>query len=193
MSYTPSYSQIKFDYPSSWFIPYKILLSTLEWQELRYVILSRDGKACTVCMAEESFKIGNRYYRKPTNEEIAENNKPYEMDLGDNTLYIKHAPIVGLPTDTPTILHIHHKYYVYDNLPWDYPLEAFQVVCQTCHFKIHSEDRIPVYSNSNLDESYPLTPCTRCHGSGFLQEFHYHREGICFRCEGRKFEEFIVQ
>jgi len=35
---------------------------------------------------------------------------------------------------------VHHLYYEYGKEPWEYPLEAFVTLCETCHL-IESEER----------------------------------------------------
>ena len=35
-------------------------------------------------------------------------------------------------------LQVHHKYYLPNVLPWDYPNDAFLVLCQSCHEKEHN-------------------------------------------------------
>lgn len=38
-----------------------------------------------------------------------------------------------------------------------------------------------------------LTPCSRCGGTGYFQEYRHIDNGICFRCKGNRFEEFVVE
>ena len=35
--------------------------------------------------------------------------------------------------DETTTLHVHHKYYVQDRKPWEYPNFALMTVCKGCH------------------------------------------------------------
>lgn len=39
--------------------------------------------------------------------------------------------------DTEEELHVHHVYYEKDRQPWDYPDEAYLVLCTKCHNKWH--------------------------------------------------------
>lgn len=34
-------------------------------------------------------------------------------------------------------LHVHHQYYLPERDPWDYPMECFVTLCDTCHEKEH--------------------------------------------------------
>lgn len=190
-----SYRDIKDKFENSWHVPYEILLKTLEWQNFRETIISRDKKTCIVCGKEQSEKFEKQYYRKPNEEEIAENLKEITVDFfGDGTYVrkMKKARIVGVPTNNPVILHVHHKHYVFGYLPWEYEKEILMTVCHNCRVKIHKSEIIPVFVNKNLKEELNLNLCSRCKGTGFLDEFHYFQNGICFRCDGRKFEEFIT-
>jgi hypothetical protein len=38
-------------------------------------------------------------------------------------------------TDTTSNLQVHHIYYKYDLLPWEYPDEALITICDLCHEK----------------------------------------------------------
>lgn len=41
----------------------------------------------------------------------------------------------------PPTLTIHHLYYERDREPWDYPDNAFMVLCEDCHEKRQSVER----------------------------------------------------
>jgi hypothetical protein len=41
--------------------------------------------------------------------------------------------------DKKSPLHVHHKYYLKDNEPWEYPLEAFLTLCERCHTDEYEE------------------------------------------------------
>lgn len=188
------YKDIKADYKTSWHIPYDVLLNTHEWKEFRLTIIARDKNVCRSCNKEQSERSGRAYFRKPTEEEIIENSKEVVVDLlGDGSCLVKmkRAKIAGVRTNNPTILHVHHKYYILGNLPWEYKEEALVTVCHECHIAIHDKEKIPVYSDNSFKEKLDLSPCSRCNGTGFLDQYLYFQNGICFRCNGRKFEEFI--
>ena len=87
-------------------------------------------------------------------------------------------------------LHIHHKYYIKDKLPWEYNTDALQTLCWNCHEELHKNVQVPIYLNNEV-YGY-LTPCFRCFGAGQFPEFCHIQSGICFRCNGAKYEELIV-
>ena len=35
-------------------------------------------------------------------------------------------------------LNVHHLYYKHNSKPWEYPNDAFLVLCKECHQKIHN-------------------------------------------------------
>ena len=80
-------------------------------------------------------------------------------------------------------LNIHHKYYVRGRKPWEYPNDALITLCQECHQNRHHNSKVPLY-NSNHELLAELSPCPRCGGSGYLPQYHYHMNGICFECGG---------
>lgn len=97
------------------------------------------------------------------------------------------------PIDSPIPakgLNIHHKYYVKGFSPWEYSDDALITLCQDCHKKTHKKERIPIYrslSPSRAIDSYAIA-CSRCDGSGYLPQYHYYYEGVCFKCWGEGIE-----
>lgn len=92
-------------------------------------------------------------------------------------------------------LHVHHKYYIIGRKPWEYPNDALITLCSDCHEKLHKLKiaDIPVYSIDNQGRNIKMeyTPCQKCNGLGYLKEYMYYHGGICFRCNGAKYEELI--
>lgn len=189
-----SYNDIKESYRSTWEIPYNILLELREWKELRERILERDQYTCRMCNKKGSEKHGDVYYRRLSPEESAASVQMEVVDItgtGEMVIMQETAPVVAEPTKDPVILHVHHTYYVHGDAPWEYPEDAFLTLCHGCHVEVHESLVIPTYVDETKQQLIPLTPCTRCSGVGFLKEYLHYQNGICFRCMGRKFEEFI--
>jgi hypothetical protein len=87
-------------------------------------------------------------------------------------------------------LHVHHTYYQEGKMPWEYPNDALQTLCWSCHESLHENTKVPhldVYGN----EMGKLTPCSRCIGMGYFSEYNHIQNGVCFRCQGMKYEERI--
>ncbi len=87
-------------------------------------------------------------------------------------------------------LHVHHKYYQLNKLAWEYPKESLITLCWICHENLHKDEVVDV-----LDEEGKVvkkySPCQRCFGAGMFPEFRHVESGICFRCNGAKYEELI--
>ncbi|NVN97217.1 hypothetical protein HXX01_03230 [Candidatus Nomurabacteria bacterium] len=88
-------------------------------------------------------------------------------------------------------LHVHHNYYLSEKKPWEYGDDALTTLCPTCHEELHKDGKTGIHDN-NGNVIGLLTNCFRCHGAGWFPEFHHVQEGICFRCNGAKYEELIV-
>lgn len=80
-------------------------------------------------------------------------------------------------------LHVHHKFYIHGNRAWEYEDDALVTLCIDCHQKEHDEKVIKVYSK-NKEELYIIEKCGKCYGSGYLKEYDYYCDGICFDCHG---------
>lgn len=89
-------------------------------------------------------------------------------------------------------LEVHHRYYVYNTSPWNYPDEALITLCKDCHTLIHETYSPLIYTVQN--DKYVrmnFTPCNKCGGRGYIKEYKHIEGGICFRCRGHRFEELI--
>lgn len=89
-------------------------------------------------------------------------------------------------------LHVHHKYYQDNLLSWEYPLSALTTLCWICHKELHEKQKI-LWLDENGNEKGKLTRCFRCHGSGYFPQYDHVEGGICFRCNGTRYEEWIVK
>jgi 5-methylcytosine-specific restriction endonuclease McrA len=185
-------------------ITYSDKLLTHEWKTKRELIINRDKKTCTNCKSVQTTKNYGTYERPNTPEEqeeyikqvndlyresVLDIFKPFKGNLFPDI--IKNVPLGTQIVEKPTILHVHHKYYINDKLPWEYSNDALITLCQICHQDVHDNTEIPVYLDNEMTTRLKLTKCSRCNGSGYLKEYHYHQNGICFRCNGNKYDEFI--
>jgi hypothetical protein len=102
----------------------------------------------------------------------------------DNTFSI---PVLS---ENPVVLHVHHKFYIKENLPWNYDNKALITLCNWCHWELHEQTIIPVYTmvNGELHE-LNYTPCSRCNGAGVFPEFRHIHNGVCFKCNGNRYEK----
>jgi 5-methylcytosine-specific restriction endonuclease McrA len=42
-------------------------------------------------------------------------------------------------------LQVHHKYYKPGVLPWNYPVDAYEILCVNCHREKHAEQNFDQY------------------------------------------------
>lgn len=87
-------------------------------------------------------------------------------------------------------LQVHHTYYQDDRMPWDYPAHALHTLCWICHWDFHATQTVPWLDVNGRQKGW-LTPCARCGGSGYLPQYYYYLNRICFRCSGAAYDEFI--
>lgn len=179
------------------YVLYSEKLKTIEWAQRREVILGRDKFTCQKCQTRHSRIIEDVAYINYTEEEEQKYIETFKVQIQNyQEIYGINQPISipKKPLDQdyqPKYLQVHHKYYIKNNHPWNYPDEALISVCASCHQKIHDTEDIPVYSSELKDVKLTLTKCSRCNGSGHLKEYNYHLNGICFKCNGNEFEENI--
>ncbi len=162
-------------------IPYHQLLQTSEWAGRRKEIIVRDGCKCARCQTAETEVIGaardeNGKYRHFFIEKVRKGN-----DEIVNSLELSPKGAVWF--------EVHHKFYIINRYPWDYPDSALITLCNWCHQEIHDTTVIPVLSYEG--EALGYTPCSRCNGSGSFSEYSHVQSGVCFKCNGARYEELI--
>lgn len=172
---------------------YKELLLTVEWRAFRERIIDRDNITCQKCKIKACQSSGtDRYYTKIDPKE-------YEQLLKERDEEIKKNPFIDLeiegflpiknnppyPASVIDIeIHVHHTYYVSNNLPWEYDTDSLITVCSDCHKAIHKNEVIYVYLDKQFSSSLKLISCTKCEGTGYLPAYDYFENGICFDCGG---------
>ncbi|HSB92805.1 MAG TPA: hypothetical protein VLC28_06790 [Flavitalea sp.] len=80
-------------------------------------------------------------------------------------------------------LNIHHRYYIFGKMAWEYNNDALISLCVECHKREHETKEIYVY-NENGSKLFIPEICHRCAGSGYLKEYDYYLNGVCFQCGG---------
>lgn len=184
---------------------YTDLLTTTEWRDKREKILLRDNLKCTECLVHGSIIKNKTAYRLKSDEELL--NSKVELDKAYDEFVIMiqsmspvNSPILKIPKIDvdpliidlePNFLHVHHTYYINNHLPWDYDDESLITLCSDCHQTLHNENNIPVYEDKFLSQNLNYSKCIRCSGSGYISKYHYYLNGICFGCNGSKYEELI--
>ena len=124
--------------------------------------------------------------------------EPYADLLKKKDWFIKKAQIIARDSSECRIcgrtvsevpLEVHHNFYVQGLDPWEYPDEALVTLCADCHRKWHESHDLRLAEKQG-DTWYMVKriPCARCHGVGYLHQYSYYMDGICFRCWGERFE-----
>lgn len=96
-------------------------------------------------------------------------------------------------TENNIALHVHHKFYIVNKLPWEYEDDDLTTLCNVCHMNLHEKTIIPIYKIDNgcrIGLNY--SPCSRCNGVGYFPEYKHVDGGLCFKCHGERYEELIT-
>ena len=178
-------------------IPYYLLLDTNEWHAKRNKIISRENNICQYCKKSciddyiPKATPAGVIWKPGIYEELEIEKNFYCRTTGEHLGSYPAITVKLTEQKDPHFAHVHHTYYVLSNLPWNYPDEDLMLLCHKCHTKLHESERISVYLNKNQLQSINCTPCSRCGGKGHLPQFNYVEAGICFRCRGACFEEWV--
>jgi len=89
-----------------------------------------------------------------------------------------------LPEEELIDIHIHHKFYRKNCMPWEQPNSDLIALCEDCHEKHHQQS--PLIFIDGEDEANRLENCSRCGGTGYLPIYKKIQNGICFKCRGAK-------
>jgi 5-methylcytosine-specific restriction endonuclease McrA len=150
-------------------IPYYELLETEEWFHKRKNIIKRDNYKCSIC---DSFEYLN------WDKQLDGTYKYYCINWGEG----EDMPFEWHYSDRKVWLHVHHKFYIEDKLPWEYDDKDLMTYCNWCHYDFHEKNVIKFYKqevDNNLTE-VTYIPCKRCHGAGCFPQYRHVENGIFF-------------
>ena len=89
-------------------------------------------------------------------------------------------------------LHVHHKHYIIGLDPWEYKDSELVTLCEECHKIVHAAEDVPVFIlEDGMLKKRTLTACSRCAGAGYFPEYSHVQGGVCFRCHGARYDEYI--
>lgn len=199
---TPSYSLIKDSLVGlNRREQYQKLLNTLEWWLYRDKILARDKRKCTTCQQPEGPIYKEMPYEewlsivepiRKANEEFTRFAKKYPEKIVQQIL---DGTFIGLRAEISreqeigfVVLHAHHDLYFDNMLPWKYDLKYLRTLCSTCHSNFHANEIVYLYKDETRKYRKITKNCSRCGGTGFLPQYDYWFEGICFDCNGLGFD-----
>lgn len=170
---------------------YGDLLKLPIWKNRRNEVLRRDNLLCSTCGLPGT--IIEKYSSKPdfsyTTLEVFDRYQPVDSELSMDD--VNRMRVIYIPSPT-IILHVHHRYYLLDSLPWEYNDKVLVTMCSGCHHNWHEKNKAVVYQKRGK-KYYTLnvTPCERCNGVGSLLQYKYYMDGICFKCNGARYNELI--
>jgi hypothetical protein len=85
-------------------------------------------------------------------------------------------------------LHVHHKWYIKDEFPWEIEDDGLVALCHHCHKEVHLTEEISVYGKNMDGTMHPTLNfniyCNRCSGAGWFPQYKHVEDGICFKCRG---------
>lgn len=90
--------------------------------------------------------------------------------------------------------HVHHTYYLKDELPWEINDSALITLCFDCHKKKHEATEIQVFKrvyNDLIPLSKEKPYCNRCGGMGYIPKYIHVQNGICFKCRGNLINQSV--
>lgn len=163
-------------------IPYEFLLDTVEWETVRNRIVKRDKEVCTRC------KKGATAGRNGSDIFFGFKLKSIDVSM-DGTTISAHEEKELYSSDKHVHLEVHHRYYIRDRYPWEYPDNALVTLCNWCHQELHNSEKISYYDSEGQSLNY--TPCYRYSGRGSFSQYKHVKGGVCFRCHGARFEQLI--
>jgi len=167
-------------------ISYAQYLTADEWLAKRNAVIERDNYICISCKRGSTFYIKNwaspiKYHLWNVNNSTGEH-APWHIK-GDNKL---------IPADKHYHLEVHHRRYILNRLPWEYPNDDLITLCNHCHTEFHQNNKVPVYSEDELTKlDYEV--CDRCNGYGYLPEHKHVQNGICFKCQGERYLTPLIE
>lgn len=174
---------------------YGDLLNTLEWFSKRNTIIERDENQCVKCKRYKTFSLGGNHFRELTLEEKMQDEDRVKKSIKTNEakygFAIADAASAGIEVEKPIYLHVHHKYYILNKLPWEYQDDVLVTLCHFCHCEVHERDNIKIFKDERRAEEVNMTPCSRCLGRGYISEYRHVQGGICFRCHGFAYDELF--
>ena len=159
----------------------KFEVCSLKYEPYRFLVSNSDGKIILSAVQKHMNPLDSSL-------EIAEvimkdGQRHYVEKLRSSSLRKMKADIHFIyRSEYPTSLNVHHKLYRQDRNAWDYNSKELTTLCEECHEFLHSTTEV---------RKIPLTPCSRCGGHGFIPRFKHIENGICFRCGGAKYDEYI--
>lgn len=129
----------------------------------------------------------NIFLKKSTNEFLADMitdedvTKNLEVDI--EAFWLIEYGIENLSCKNGNKLEVHHKCYRKNQVIWNQDDCEYITLCNICHEIVHNNQLIPFYNEQGQIIQF-MTPCLKCHGTGYLKQYNHISNGICFSCNG---------
>lgn len=182
---------------------YNHLLKTVEWNNVRVRINKRDHQSCTICGSMQGAKREIPFNDEELTKREAELTALAEAEVIRNSeidsrfnltsnsksdylkILSKYRGMIPAYHNKHVVLDVHHTYYVDGKLPWEYPDESLKTLCRSCHEFQHYLFKTPVYDSPELTIiTHYRDDCSKCSGTGYVEEYEHYQNGICFDCGG---------
>lgn len=175
-------------------ITYQDLLRTEEWKNKREEIINRDGKRCSKCDLSGTGSFAHYDEKTKIYSYITEDGKEYirYVKNKDGIIVKESVPRITI-TNKPYHLQVHHKYYIFNQLPWEYEETALITLCNWCHSETHEIEKIIMYYDGSKGLFEELIPCERCYGAGWFSHYSHIQNGVCFKCNGKRFKRELIE
>ena len=167
-------------------LSYQELLNDPRWKERRKEIIKRDQCKCRDCEKQQTLSYYDHRLKCHVHLQPSGLIKVTSFFDREGNFGTRNESEL-IQTSKSIILHVHHRYYVENNNPWEYPDNALITLCEPCHQKIHNTRKILVFTDKTLTQKIKFNICTRCNGSGKLSQFKHVENGVCFKCKGQRY------
>lgn len=171
-------------------VNYNDLLLTVEWSKKREEILRRDSYHCSKCGKDSTIEHYDQKSHKKFHLWLGEL-KPTLVKREDGRSEEIYRPEVTV-SNKAYHMHVHHRFYILNRLPWEYDNEVLITLCNWCHWDLHQNEDAVVFNEDGLTKA-EMRPCRRCLGAGWFPEYYHVEAGVCFRCRGSRYEKPLIR
>ncbi len=178
--YIKEYKEISIFYK----INFKTLLFFDEWEFKSDEILKKNKYCCPKCKAIWN---PNRIRQKCENGVCFSKIKDKWLNESEYKEWkneMKNFPTVDVK--------VYPIYFQMNKLPWDYPDNALETMCDKCHFEKIKQNKIEI-RDENMNLVKKINICYKCNGTGFIEKYDYINSGKCFDCKGNGYDDLDLE
>lgn len=183
---TITFSDLLKEYENESYIPYAQYLKTEYWKSKRIEILSRDHFRCRQCDGYETKTNKKTQTIKWIDTEVI-----IWSDYNSGEERFSELIKPESEPDKAYNLQIHHLKYIKNRFPWEYDNDDLMTLCNYCHFETHENTDIPVFDEKG-NQIMGYEKCDRCLGTGVLDIYQHVQGGVCFKCNGNRYNTILI-